>query len=267
MTQRIPVSAALIVLNEEQKIARCLRSLTWADEIVVIDAQSTDQTQKICEDPQAPWAGKIRFKTYPWQGFRVQRNRMLAEASHDWVLVLDADEECSPELAQKIQTLLSQPTPPPFSAYKVRRVEYFLGKEIKAGVWNPSYQDRFFLRKGVQYFNDIHEAPQFLSPPSSIYEPILHDPTFNVQWFLTKMNKYTTIEAKARYDQGFRTNLFHLFFAFIAMFYKNFIYYKAYQDGMHGFIISLLEGVSRVVRQVKIWELQQNEKAKPKQTP
>ena len=264
MTQQVPVSAALIVLNEEQKIARCLRSLTWADEIVVIDAQSTDQTKNICEDPQAPWAGKIKFKTYAWEGFRTQRNRMLAEASHDWVLVMDADEECSPELAKKIRELLDQPSPPPYSAYKVQRLEYFLGKQIKGGIWNPSYQDRFFLRNGVQYVNEIHEYPHFLSPPGVIHEPIHHDPHFSTQRFLSKMNTYTTIEAKARYEQGFRTNLFHLFFAFIAMFYKNFIYYRAYQDGMHGFIISLLEGVSRVVRQVKIWELQQKEKMKTK---
>ena len=261
MTQRVPVSAALITYNEEQKIARCLKSLTWADEIIVIDAHSTDQTRKICEDPTAPWADKIRVKTYPWEGFRVQRNRMLAEASHHWILVMDADEECSPELAQKIRSLINDPqNPPPYSAYKIRRIEYFLGKEITAGIWNPSYQDRFFHRKGVQYVNDIHEYPQFPSPPGMIHEPIHHDPTFNVQRFLTKMNTYTTIEAQNRYAQGSRTHVLRLFFAFFAMVYKNFIYYRAYQDGMHGFVISLLEGVSRVVRHIKMWEIQQREK-------
>jgi hypothetical protein len=74
------------------------------------------------------------------------------------------------------------------------------------------------------------------------------------------MNTYTTIEAQNRYQQGHRTQAFRLFFAFFSMFYKNFIYYRAYQDGMHGFVISLLEGVSRVVRHIKLWEIQQREK-------
>ena len=248
------VSAAIITRNEERQIARCLRSLAWVDEIVVVDAESTDRTVAICKDPGAPWAGRLKLVTHPWSGFRVQRERAMREATNDWILVVDADEECTPELATRLRELLSRPGGPPHRAYKIRRVEYFLGKAIHHGIWNPSYQDRFFHRGGVEYVNDIHEYPRFQVVPQEIHEPLLHSPEFSPERFLDKMNKYTSIEARDRIEQGQSTNWFRLLFAFPAMFYKNYFYYGAYKDGMHGFVISLLEGVSRVVRHVKMWE-------------
>lgn len=253
-SSRLKVTAAILTRNEEKYIARCLKSLLWADEILVIDSDSSDQTQAICKDPSQPWSSKIRFINRHWTGFRDQRNQMLEEASNDWIFVVDADEECSHELALKIQALLGLNSGPPFRAYKVRRIEYFLGKEIKYGIWNPSYQDRFFYRAGVKYINEIHEYPVFPQQPSEIHEPLHHAPDFGPEKFLQKMNRYTSLEAMDRVKQGQRTHIFRLLFAFPAMFLKNFFYYSAYKDGIHGFIISLLEGVSRVVRHVKIWQ-------------
>jgi glycosyltransferase involved in cell wall biosynthesis len=239
--------------------------LTWADEILVVDALSKDRTPEICQDPKAPWASKIRFLQRAWSGFRDQRTYSMNEARHDWILVVDSDEECSPELALKIRALLDAPSGPPARAYKVRRIEYFLGKAIHHGIWNPSYQDRFFHRAGVKYVNDIHEYPVFPQPPHEIHEPLLHDPGFYPEKFLHKMNVYTTIEARDRVNQGQRTNWFRMIGAFPAMFLKNYFYYGARKDGIHGFAISILEGVSRAVRHVKMWQFQlelQNERGK-----
>ncbi len=253
-----PLTATVLTRNEERHIARCLRSLAWADELVVVDAESTDRTRAICEDPSAPWAGRLRFLSRPWNGFREQRTFAMEQASNDWLLVVDADEECSPELATKIRSMLQ--AGPTARAFKIRRVEYFLGKAIEYGIWNPSYQDRFFHRAGVRYVNDIHEYPIFPSPPQEIHEPLLHSPDFAPERFLEKMNRYTSIEARDRVANGQRTNWFRLLFAFPAMFWKNYFYYGAYKDGMHGLVISLLEGVSRVVRHVKIWQYSREEK-------
>jgi (heptosyl)LPS beta-1,4-glucosyltransferase len=255
---RTPVSAVILTRNEEKHIERCLRSLAWADEILVVDAESTDRTQTLATAATAPWAGHLRFVRRSWTGFRDQRNFAMAEAKHDWLLVVDADEECTPELATRVQELLSTPSGPPFRAYKVRRVEYFLGKPIHFGIWNPSYQDRFFHRAGVKYVNDIHEYPIFPQRASELHEPLLHSPDFEPERFLEKMNKYTTIEARERVAAGQRTNAFRLVGAFPAMFLKNYFYYGAYKDGFHGLVISLLEGVSRVVRHVKIWQFSQS---------
>lgn len=257
-----PITVAIITRNEEKVIGRCLGSLAWADEILVVDAESTDRTREICLDPSAPWAGRLRFLTRAWSGFREQRTHAMNESRNDWILVVDADEACSPELAARISGYFAGGAQPPHRAYKVRRIEYFLGKAIHYGIWNPSYQDRFFHRAGVRYVNDIHEYPIFPQPPQDIHEALLHWPDFAPERFLEKMNKYTSIEARDRYEQGQRTSAFKLLFAFPAMFYKNYVYYGARKDGMHGFVISLLEGVSRVVRHIKMWQIQQERAAK-----
>lgn len=249
-----PVSAVIITKNEDRYIQRCLESLAWADEIVVIDAESSDRTPEICQDPNQSWARKIRFIPRKWTGFKDQRTFAMNTASHDWILVVDADEACSPELAHKIRELLESNEGPPSKAYKVRRIEYFLGKQIQYGIWNPSYQDRFFHRNGVRYVNDIHEYPIFPAPAQLIHEPLHHAPDFSPERFLDKMNRYTSIEAMDRVKQGQRTYWLRLIGSFPAMFLKNYFYYSAYKDGYHGFIISLLEGLSRTVRHIKIWQ-------------
>ncbi|MBY0471129.1 glycosyltransferase family 2 protein [bacterium] len=256
----LPVSAVIITYNEEKKIESCLKSLSWADEICVIDAKSTDRTKEICLDTSKPWSNKIRLVERPWSGFRDQRNYSIGQAKNDWVLVVDADEECTPELAERVRLMMSRSGGPEKRAYKVHRREYFMNKPIFHGMWNPSYQDRFFNRQGVQYVNEVHEYPVFAQPPGEIHESLLHKSDLTVEKYMEKLNRYTTIEARDRYEKGQRTSLFKLLGAFPAHFLKSMFYYGAYKDGIHGVIISLLEGVSRVVRQIKIWQLMQLER-------
>ncbi len=256
------VSILVLTRNEEAQIERCLSSAAWADEILVVDAMSSDHTREIAEAPGRAYSGKVRFVSRLWSGFRDQRNFALEQASNDWVFFLDADEAVSPELRERLTSLMKMPGGPPYRYYKVRRKEYFLGKPIEYGIWNPSYQDRFFHRSGVRYVNEVHEYPVFPQPPQSLHEPILHSPEFSIEKFLDKMNRYTSIEASDRFRQGQRTSAFKLVFAFPAMLYKNYFYYQAYRDGYHGFVISLLEGVSRVVRHMKMWQLEQRENRK-----
>jgi glycosyltransferase involved in cell wall biosynthesis len=251
-----PVTAAILTSNNEDTLVRCLESLSWCDEILIVDAGSTDRTEALAKNPNAPWASKLTWKMNPWPGFRVQRELCLKEARFDWILVVDSDEQCSPELAGQLTSLLALPGGPPLRAYKVRRQEYFLGKAIHHGIWNPSYQDRFFHREGVRYQNDIHEYPLFLEPPGRIHEPLHHDPAFAPGKFLEKMNKYTSIEARDRVRAGQRTYPLRILTAGPAMFLKNYFYYRAWKDGVHGLVISILEGVSRAVRHVKIWQYQ-----------
>ncbi|MBI4925356.1 MAG: glycosyltransferase family 2 protein [Bdellovibrio sp.] len=264
MDYKPPVSAVILTKNEEKHIQRCLNSLTWADEILVIDAFSQDKTVEICNDSTRPWAQNIKVIQKQWNGFKEQRNFSIKTAKNNWILVVDADEECSWDLAKKIKSFFKDSKEPPHRAYKVHRIEYFLEKPIHYGIWNPSYQDRFFYRDGVNYVNDVHEYPIFSVTPSRIHEPLKHAENFDVDKFINKMHTYTSIEAMDRFSKGQRTNWFTLLFAFPAMFFKNYFYYKAYKDGMRGFIISLLEGVSRVVRHIKIWKLTEQNLPKEK---
>lgn len=259
MTKRQPVSAVLIVLNEAIALSRCLTSLSWCDEIVIVDGKSTDETKSVALNPMAPWAGKLKWFERDFDGFKNQRNFALDQTTHDWVFCVDADEECTAELRTRLESLLSEESPHPY--WKVRRQEYFLGKAINYGVWNPSFQDRFFKKQGIRFVNEIHEYAKFPREPGRIHEALLHDQSFHPEKFLAKMNKYTTIEARNKVAAGQRTNWFHIVLAGPAMFLKNYFYYKSYRDGMHGVAISVLEGISRSVRHVKMWQFQ-NERDK-----
>lgn len=252
--EKLPLSAIILTRNEERHLGRALASLTFAAEILVIDAGSTDQTQAIA------LANNARFINSPWPGFRIQRNRSLEAAKYEWVLVVDADEAATPELETWLRDFFIQKKnlQAPYG-YKIHRIEYFLGRKIQGACWNPSYQDRFLRRDKASYVGEIHEYPEVeggvIRAPEAA--ALLHNPDVSVESILEKMNRYTTVEAWDRYRKGERTNLPHIFVAFFATWWKNFFYYRAYRDGAYGFIIAILEAVSRTVRHVKLWQIQE----------
>lgn len=258
---RDSVSAVLIVKNEAAYIARALESLLWCDEIVVVDAFSDDQTAEICKNPKAPWASKLNFIQQSWLGFSDQRNYAIEQAKSKWIFFLDGDESCSPELGSRIQQILAENSKDPSSIqYKIHRQEFFLGKPIHHGIWNPSYHVRLFKKGAVRFLGEVHEGTLTNCETLKIHESIIHVEDLRIERFLTKLNQYTTLQAKHDFETGMRTNFFKIFFAFPAMFYKNFFYYRSYRDGREGFIISALEGISRTVRHLKIWQHQRLEK-------
>jgi glycosyltransferase involved in cell wall biosynthesis len=252
-----PVTGLLIVKNEAHFIERALTSLLWCDEIVVIDALSSDSTPEICKNPEKPWAAKMRFIQKEWTGFSAQRNFAISQTQNSWVFFLDGDEACSPELAEKIRTVLNDPTLSP-AQYKIRRQEFFLRKPIHYGIWNPSFHIRLFYKVGFRFEGEVHEGVKSDFETRVLEEPIIHVQDLRIERFLTKLNHYTSLQAQIDYDRGIRTNLFRILFSFPAMFYKNFIYYRAYKDGREGVIISVLEGISRTVRHLKIWQIEQS---------
>ncbi|NDG84485.1 MAG: glycosyltransferase family 2 protein [Proteobacteria bacterium] len=248
------VSALLIVKNEALYIERALQSLLWCDEILVVDAFSTDSTPAICTDPSKPWAGKIRFMQKEWLGFSAQRNFAIEHARHPWVLFLDGDEACSPELVSKLCTLLESPGLTP-GQYKIRRQEFFLKKPIHHGIWNPSYHIRFFYRDHLRFTGEVHEGVACADEIRTIDEPIIHVEDLRIERILGKLNHYTTLQAEADYARGLRTSRLRILLSFPAMFYKNYVYYGAWKDGVEGFMISVLEGISRTIRHLKIWQI------------
>lgn len=253
-----PITAMLIVRNEESFIERALQSVMWCDEIVVVDALSHDCTPLLCQGKDQPWVNKMRFYQQEWLGFSAQRNFAISKSTHPWIFFLDADEACSPELAVKIQSLLADPALTP-AQYKVRRQEFFLKKPIYHGIWNPSFHVRLFYKDGFEFTGAVHEGVKSTHETKMINEPIIHVEDLRIERFLSKLNHYTTIQAKEDVARGIRTNLFRILFAFPAMFYKNYIYYGAYKDGHEGVIISVLEGISRTIRHLKIWQLSQTD--------
>lgn len=256
---KLPLSALIIARNEEAHIERAVRSAAFAEEIVVIDANSTDGTAELAR------AAGARVVERAWTNFSDQRNFSLSQAKHDWVLVLDADEAATQELESWLRDFFSsgrdQKTP---FGYKIKRAEYFLGRRIHGACWNPSFQDRFFRRSRARYVGEIHEYPEVeggleRAPETALIE---HNPHVTAESFFDKMNRYTTIEAFDRYQAGQRTSLPHLFVAFFANWWKNYFYYKGYKDGAYGFVICLMEAVSRTVRHIKLWQIQEMHRQK-----
>lgn len=251
--EKLPLSIVIITRNEAGLIARAVQSGHFAQDVVVVDADSQDGTGKLAESLGA------RVISRAWTNFADQRNFSLKQAKHDWVLVLDADEAVTPALEKWLRDFFergAQAQKP--HGFKIKRAEYFLGKRIYGACWNPSFQDRFFRRDKAKYVGEIHEYPEVeggmeLAPEAALID---HNPNVTVESFLEKMNRYTTVEAFDRYNQGQRTSLRHLSVVFFATWWKNFFYYKGYRDGAHGFVICLMEAVSRTVRHIKLWQVQ-----------
>jgi glycosyltransferase involved in cell wall biosynthesis len=250
------ISALLIIKNEEAYLERALRSVAWCDEVVVVDSGSVDRSKEIALRADAPWASRLRWIEQPWLGFAGQRNFALAQATHDWVFFLDGDESCSTALEQEIKRVLSQS---PKKQFKIRRQEYFLSRPIHGGIWNPSTPTRLFPKAEVRFVGKVHEGVESPYETGLITAPIEHVEDLRIERFLAKLNHYTTLQAEEDYSRGLRTNIARILLSFPAMFYKNFIYYKGYRDGRYGLVISILEGISRTVRHLKIWQIQERD--------
>ena len=244
----LKLSACVIARNEERTIERCLKSLAFADEIVVIDAGSTDGTVEIARR----FTSKVI--THAWQGFARQRNVGLENCSGEWIFFLDSDEQASSELAERLKSIAAgNPALHP-NCYSIRRDEFFLGRELHHGPGNPSFQWRFFKRTGVRFEGEVHEFPRFEGPVGMITDAaIAHWPSLGIDRFLIKLNHYTTLEALDRFAQGQRTTLFHAGGTFFTTFLKNGIRYRGLWNGKEGFVLTLLESFSRVVRHLKLW--------------
>jgi glycosyltransferase involved in cell wall biosynthesis len=241
------ISACVIAQNSANSIERCVKSLAFADEVVVVDAGSTDGTIEKCQ------ALGAKVVTSAWKGFAEQRNVGLDHCMGDWVFFLDSDEAASVELGQSLRAIASQPLASHPNCYSIKRTEYFLGKELHYGPGNPSHQWRFFKRAGVRFEGEVHEFPVFEGPVGKLETPIHHWPDLSVDKFLAKLNHYTTLEALDRFSQGQRTSLWHATFTFFSTFLKNGFRYRGLWNGKEGFVLTLLESFSRVVRHLKLW--------------
>jgi len=236
------LSVALITLNEAANLPRTLASVSWAAEIVIVDSGSTDATLAIARD-----AGARVFEE-PWKGFAAQKNSAIDHTTGDWILSLDADEELSPKLANEIQTLLaadSDPAPA-FSAYRIPRLNHFLGVPLRHGGYWPDPKLRLF-RRGAARFADrpVHESMQMIGPANArsgqLRGPLIHHcyPTLND--YVEHMNRYSSIAAEALVASG-RAGTSWLWVAWNAVlnpaatFLYNYVFRLGFLDGRAGFL-------------------------------
>lgn len=197
----VRVSAVLITLNAESHLDECLRSLAWADEIVVVDGGSTDATTAIC----ARHGARV-ITQRDWLGFGPQKNLALSHAQGEWVLSLDADEICTPELRAEIESVLRQPAHP---AYEMPRLSSFCGHWIHHGGWWPDHVTRLFRRDAARFSDDaVHERVIVGGSTGRLKAHLLHYTYDTYAQALQKAERYSTDGARQAFARGKRAGAF-----------------------------------------------------------
>ena len=241
------LSAVVITLNEEPNIERCLASLGFADEIVVLDSLSTDRTVEI--------AGRFtdRISRREFTGYSDQKNAAMEMAANDWVLIVDADEVVLPELAAEVRKAVESDE---FVAYRMPRLTHFLGKPIRHCGWYPDYVTRL-MRKSKARFSDrlVHETPTVDGPVGTLSSDLIHYSYRDLDDLMRKMIAYSRAAARQKLRDGERFSLGALIFAPGLTFLKKYIIQQGYWDGLRGFIICALSQCGVFLRYAMLWEM------------
>lgn len=243
------LSVIIITKNEQAAISECLASIAWADEIIVVDSGSTDNTVAICNS----FGAKVTITN--WLGFGVQKNRALALATGDWVLSIDADERVSPALQQEIKAAIANSNKN--SAYQIPRKSSYCGQFIHHSGWWPDYVTRLFHRKLATFSNDlVHERVLVKGITGSLKEPLLHMSYTSLEEVLEKTNRYSTDGARMAFTRGKRASLRSAISHGLWAFVRTYIVRLGFLDGKMGFILAISNAETTYYRYLKIMLLE-----------
>ncbi|MCJ0763326.1 glycosyltransferase family 2 protein [Variovorax terrae] len=226
------ISAYIIAYNEAAKVADAIRSVSWADEVVVADSHSTDDTARIAESLGA------RVVQIPFNGFGALRNDAVAACTHEWIFSLDSDERCTPEVGQEIRDLAARAE---HGAFFVPRRNFFLGREIRHSGWYPNYrQPQLFRKEAMRYeMSPVHEGFELADGVTVGYlrHAIWQLPFKDLAEVIGKMNRYSTLGATKRRQAGssYGKAFTHALWAF----WKHYLFKRGFLDGWPGFVIAL----------------------------
>ena len=246
---RSTISVVISAYNEEKKIERCLDSVKWVDEIIIIDNTSSDATA-------------MRAKKYTKHVFKKKNNLMLnvnknygfSKATSDWILNLDADEEVSPELQQEIQRTLEAEASE-INGYWMARKNILFGKWIERGLWWPDKQLRLFRRgKGKFPEVNIHEYIQVEGVTADLTEPFLHHNYETIEQYIQKIDRCTTSEMMQLKNSGYRIEWYDALRFPLSDFNKIFFAQEGYKDGLHGLVLAILQSIYSFFVFAKLWE-------------
>jgi glycosyltransferase involved in cell wall biosynthesis len=247
------LAAVVITLNEERNIERCLKSLEFCDEIIVVDAGSRDRTREIA----SRYTDHVVLRE--WTGYADQKNYANGLTDCEWVLSLDADEEVSPELRAEIQSVLG--TPPPYSAYSMPRRTIHLGRWIRHGGWYPNRLVRLFCKtEGEWDGSEVHESWVTEGPIGALTSDLVHYSFANLADQVARNNHYSTLGAERLRREGRRFSFFKLCCKTMLKFLETYLIKRGFLDGYPGFIISVSAAYSVFLKWAKLWELESAEK-------
>ena len=244
------LTVTVITYNEAEHIAAALDSVSWADEVIVVDSGSTDGTADIARGK----ASRVLFRE--WTGYSDQKNFAADHASHHWVLSVDADERVTPELAAEIRHVMAGGADAP--GYRIKRVSHYLGRWIRTTDWFPDYQLRLYDRRAGRWNGlKIHESFRLhQGSPGRLRGEIQHYAYRNISHHLQKIDAYTTLIADEWIAAGRRTSLPSLAVHPPLAFLRNFVLRRGFADGAPGLIISILNSYYVFLKLAKVWERQ-----------
>ena len=245
------LSVIIIARNEARHIEACLASVAFADQWVVVDSASTDNTAELARN----WGAQV-FVTEDWPGFGPQKNRALDLATGDWVLSIDADERVTPELAAEIQAVLKQPGS---TAYEIPRLSSFCGKPIRHSGWWPDYVVRLFER-GAARFTDaaVHERVQASGPVGRLRAHFTHQAYDNLDALLVKINRYSSDAAAMMHARGKTTSILGAVGHGLWTFIRIYLIRRGFLDGRHGFVLAAAAAAGSFFRYAKLFFLQKS---------
>lgn len=246
---REKISACIICFNEERKIRRCISSVNWCDEVVVLDSFSTDRTLDICREYTD------RVYQQPWLGYVGQRNTVRGFAKHPWVLFLDSDEEVSPGLRDEILDALES-SPGDIVGFEFPRQVYYLGKWIRHGEWYPDVKLRLFKKEfGRTEGEEPHDRVVVHGKVKRLKNPIWHYTYDDIMDQINTMNRFSTITAQQRSVKGFRFQLSSLLFRPMLRFLRGYFLKGGFLDGRHGMVVACMAAFGAFAKYAKQWEL------------
>ncbi|MSP38871.1 MAG: glycosyltransferase family 2 protein [Deltaproteobacteria bacterium] len=256
LNPRPKVSAIVVCFNEQDRIADCLESLRWCDEIVVVDSFSTDSTPEICRRYTE------RFFQRPWAGYREQKAYAHSLATGDWVLLVDADERVTPELRRELIDAVARDDAQ-YAAYAVPRLVYYLGRWWWRGGWYPDYDIRLFRRERATWGgSDPHEKIIVDGKTRRLRNHLQHFSYRSIDDHVQRINRFTSISSGELRKEGARWRLSDALLRPAVRFFRSYILKRGFLEGFGGFYVALTAAVYVFLKYAKLWELELEEKKK-----
>jgi glycosyltransferase involved in cell wall biosynthesis len=250
----LKISATIITLNEESNIGDACKSLAWADEVIVVDSGSTDQTIKIAE------ANGARVISRDWPGFAAQKQFASEQAAHDWIFSLDADERVSDELKSAIAKLREVPETAVADGYRIARRSYYQGRWIKGGGWYPDWQLRLFRQsRGRWKPRQIHESVKLDSGArvAKLSGDLLHYSVRDSAHHHRMIGeRYAPLAAQQMFEEGRQTSSLKIATAAPAAFIRSYVLKGGFRDGLAGISIASFAAHHAFLKHVMLWEKQ-----------
>ena len=248
------ISAFVITKNESAKLGDCLKSLNWADEIVVVDDFSTDATPDICKE------FGVSFHQHTFSSFRGQKSHAMSMASNDWVLELDADERVSDEMRKAIQALTAEDFER-CACFEFKRKTRFWGKWIKHSSFYPDYKARLYCRtRGAWNNANVHERFIPNGVTKKLEGDILHEQDLDLHTYLMRVARYANMSAADYFESGRRAKWHHVTVRPASAFFQRYFIRLGFLDGVQGFVISVMGALSTFLKYMRLYEIQNDKR-------